>query len=120
MKNSEEKNKGGRPKKDIDPVMVEKLAGIGCTGDEIAAVVGCCRDTLYARFSDTLKKGQDQAKASLRRMQWKAASAGNVTMLIWLGKNMLGQSSKHEIKDGGQHLIEIVHYGDREPKKWTE
>jgi 8-oxo-dGTP pyrophosphatase MutT (NUDIX family) len=32
--------------------MVEKLANIGCTGDEIAAVLDCCRDTIYARFSD--------------------------------------------------------------------
>ena len=25
-------------------------------------------------------------------MQWKAADRGNVTMLIWLGKQVLGQS----------------------------
>ncbi len=95
-------------------------AGIGCTGDEIATVVGCCRDTLYARFSDTLKKGQDQAKASLRRMQWKAASAGNVTMLIWLGKNLLGQSSNHEIKGSEQPVIQVIHYGDEKPCRWGE
>ncbi|MFA6915852.1 MAG: hypothetical protein WC222_05600 [Parachlamydiales bacterium] len=53
---------GGRPQKDIQPEMVEKLASIGCTGDEIATVLGCCRDTLYARFSDSLKKGQTKRK----------------------------------------------------------
>jgi len=29
-------SKGGRPLKEIQPEMVEKLASIGCTGDEIA------------------------------------------------------------------------------------
>ena len=53
---------GGRPLKDIKPEMVEKLASIGCTCDEIATVLECCRDTLYARFSDSLKKGQHKAK----------------------------------------------------------
>ncbi|MGA8163871.1 MAG: hypothetical protein WB791_02465 [Waddliaceae bacterium] len=114
------KNKGGRPKKDIDPQMVEKMASIGCTGDEISAVLGCCRDTLYRRFSDTLKKGQDTAKASLRRMQWKSATMGNVTMQIWLGKNLLGQSNKHEICETEQQIIQVVHYGDQNPKKWSD
>lgn len=91
-------SKGGCPLKDIDQKMVEKLASIGCTGEEIAAVLGCCRDTIYARFSDSLKKGQNQAKIALRRLQWQSATTGNVTMQIWIGKNMLGQSNKHEIQ----------------------
>jgi len=36
----------GRPQKDIQPEMVEKLASIRCAGDEIATVLECCRDTL--------------------------------------------------------------------------
>lgn len=91
------KKQSGRPQKDIQPEMVEKLASIGCTGDEIATVLGCCRDTLYARFSDSLKKGQNQAKIALRRMLWQAATSGNVTMQIWLG---------------------IVHYGKTNPQTW--
>ena len=31
-------------------------------------------------------------------MQWKAADKGNVTMLIWLGKQVLGQAEKQEVK----------------------
>ena len=30
-------------------------------------------------------------------MQWKAAERGNTSMLIWLGKQILGQSDKQEI-----------------------
>lgn len=111
-------NKGGRPPKKIDEEMVEKLASIGCTGDEIAAVLDCCRDTLYARFSDSLKKGQNKAKATLRRLQWQSATSGNITMQIWLGKNMLGQSNKHEIHAIDNRLIQVVHYGDIEPRNW--
>lgn len=32
----------------------------------------------------------------LRREQYKAAMGGNTTMLIWLGKQLLGQSDKSE------------------------
>jgi len=37
-------------------------------------------------------------KASLRRTQWKAATGGNSTMMVWLGKNVLGQTDKQEIE----------------------
>lgn len=79
----------GRPQKEIQPEMVEKLASIGCTGDEIATVLGCCRDTLYARFSDSLKKGQHQAKVALRRMQWQAATSGKDIQRIAVVRKLL-------------------------------
>ena len=109
-----------RPRKSLDVEMIERLASIGCTIEEIASVVGCCRDTLHRRFSDTLKKGQDTAKVSLRRMQWKSAAMGNVTMQIWLGKNMLGQSNKHEIQSQEAQVIQVVHYGQEVPSRWTD
>ncbi len=85
-----------RPQLEIDESLVEKLASIGCTMKEIASVAGCSVDTLERRFADTIKRGQDKGRTSLRRFQWKAAEAGNVTMLIWLGKQLLGQSDKAE------------------------
>ena len=30
-------------------------------------------------------------------MQWKSAEDGNVTMQIWLGKQVLGQAEKQEV-----------------------
>ena len=94
------KKKRGRPKKVIDMVQVEKLASIGCTHEEICAVIGCCKDTLYAQdvFSTVYKKGQDEGKMSLRHMQWQKAKAGHPGMLIWLGKQYLGQADKQEVK----------------------
>lgn len=120
MNKSVDKNKGGRPVKKLNAELIEKLAGIGCTVEEIASTVGCCRDTIHRRFSDILKKGQDTAKVSLRRMQWKSAAMGNVTMQIWLGKNMLGQSNKHEICGQETQIIQVMHYGEKLPEQWVK
>ena len=32
-------------------------------------------------------------------MQWKSAERGSVPMLIWLGKQVLGQTDKSEISE---------------------
>ena len=42
-------------------------------------------------FSDVHKKKSTTGKISLRRSQFQAAAAGNVSMLIWLGKQYLEQ-----------------------------
>ena len=39
-----------RPKKKIDPEVIDRLAAIDCTIDEIASVCGCSRDTIERRF----------------------------------------------------------------------
>lgn len=94
----------GRPKKVIDYVLAEKLAYIQCTIDEIAVVLGISDVTLRKdkRFLAIHRKGMEEGKSSLRRLQWKGAEAGNPTMLIWLGKQYLGQKDKSEVtgKDG--------------------
>lgn len=84
-------------KKDIDPDQVRKLAAIGCTDVEIGDIVGCSHDTLTRRFKDDLVLGRANGKMSLRRKQWETALGGNVTMLIWLGKQILGQADKQVI-----------------------
>lgn len=100
-----EKNKGGRPKKEIDFDMVDNLLGIMCTGEEVADILGVDYDTLNARikeqfkvsFSDYIREKQSKGKASLRRRQYlTAVEEGNPTMLIWLGKQYLGQKDKQE------------------------
>ncbi len=89
-----EKNKGGRPKKEIDPELVRSLAMIHCTKEEIASIVKCSRETLYARFSDVLREGDDQGKQSLKRKMHEIAMRGNVQMLIWLSKQRCGYKDK--------------------------
>ena len=96
-----------RPKKyDIDPEKVEQLASFGCTNTEIASFYGCSADLLEKSYSEFLTKGRDKGKIRLRQVQYRVAVGDsdpenrippNVTMLIWLGKQMLGQSDKQEI-----------------------
>ena len=111
-------NKGGRPKIKIDFKKVQLLAGMFCTGEEIASVLDVDYDTLNSRilekfgvpFSEYIKKYNENGKASLRRMQYKVASEGNSTMLIWLGKQFLGQTDKQDLKHSGNLIINEVKY----------
>lgn len=82
----------GRDKHVIDPQEVFKLAQIGCKDIEIADWFGIDGNTLRYNFSVELTKGREALKQSLRRAQLSVALAGNPTMLIWLGKQYLGQS----------------------------
>jgi len=87
----------GRPKKPIDPKMVQDLASIGCKTTEIATMLEVSVHTLDRRFAQEMAKGRENLKMSLRRWQLEAAKKGNVTMLIWLGKQMLGQQDSTRI-----------------------
>ena len=87
-----------RPKKyNIDTDQVEKLAGLGCTNIEISSFFGCTDSLIRKNYSEYVLKGKENGKIRLRQWQMKSAQKGNVAMLIWLGKQMLGQSDKHEI-----------------------
>lgn len=89
--------KVGRPRADVDPRLVEQLASIGCSNKEIAAACNCSTDTIERNFAAEITKGRENGKTRLRKKQIEVALAGNVTMLIFLGKNMLGQADKQEI-----------------------
>ena len=82
----------GNRKKVVTPEDVYKLAAIGCSDSEIARWFDIADNTLKYNFSEIIAKGRDDLKNSLRRAQIKLALSGNAVMLIWLGKNLLGQS----------------------------
>ena len=90
-----------RPRKEIDGRKVTQLAKIGCTVEEIASVMDCSKDTLERRFAALIKRGKECFKMSLRRLQFKAAKEGNATMLVWLGKNVLGQKDVQALEHSG-------------------
>jgi hypothetical protein len=71
---------------------VEMWASLGCNDKEIADYYGVNEDTFRYNCSEALLRGRHQLKTSLRKAQIKVALGGNSTMLIWLGKNILGQS----------------------------
>lgn len=82
----------GDNKRVISPEEVENIARTWAEYGEIATILGINVETLKYNFSDQILKGRTETKQALRKAQIKAALGGNTTMLIWLGKNILGQS----------------------------
>lgn len=87
-----------RPKLDIDPEQVRRLASIGAPTTDIAWVLGCSVDTIERRFKQEVDEGRANGRVRLRQKQLEIAMSGNAAMLIWLGKQMLGQTDKQELR----------------------
>ena len=84
----------GNRKRVVSPDDVYKLAALGCTNLEIATWFDINKDTLSYTFGEILDKGREDLKVRLRQAQLKLALGGNPTMLIWLGKQILGQTDQ--------------------------
>jgi hypothetical protein len=81
---------------EIDLVELEKLCGLQCTDEEIAAWFNVSVRTIERRrqepeFSEVMHRGRARGRISVRRMQMKLLEQGNASMGIWLGKQLLGQ-----------------------------
>lgn len=109
-KKTSRKGTGGRPKFAINYADAEKLATMQCTVTEIAEFLGCSRRTLERddQFCRIHKRGLERGRMSLRRMQWKKAESGDRVMLIWLGKQYLGQKDKHEHAGDKDQPLEVL------------
>ncbi len=99
-----------RPRAVIDYDAVEKLAHLQCTQKEIASFLELSVRTLQRdeEFCRLYKKGLESGKMSLRRMQWRKAEEGNGTMLIWLGKQYLGQREEPADEQANDALNRLV------------
>lgn len=94
-----EKRKRGKPQITIDWHKVDRFLESGCTGTEIAGSFGCHPDTLYKQcedekgmlFSAYAAQKRGSGDSLIRAAQMRLALTGNSSMLIWLGKNRLGQ-----------------------------
>jgi hypothetical protein len=83
---------------------IRKLAEIQCTLREAAGVLLVHENTLCTFLGPSGSKeareawesGCQEGRASIRRKQYEVAMRGSPTMLIWWGKNHLGQSDKIE------------------------
>lgn len=78
---------------DVTPEQVQELANLGCTKNEIARLLRTSPDVIE-QYNDDFMFGINQLKRNLRRKQIELALDGNPNMLIWLGKNLLGQVDK--------------------------
>lgn len=97
----------GRKKAEINWKTVDGLLKAGCTGTEVAAHLGIHPDTLYnhveeiykTNFSAYSQTKRESGDALLKAAQFKkAVNELDNTMLVWLGKQRLGQSDKKEVK----------------------
>jgi len=96
----------GRKPIAIDLALIERAAALGLTVEEIADLLGVSRWTIERRADAALQRGRAKLALRLRRMQWRAAKRGSAAMLIWLGKQYLGQRDAQDIRtDGGQLAI---------------
>jgi len=89
----------GRPRKWIvDYDAVEKLAHIQATQEEIAYMLGVTPDLFSHRkmvdpkLREALDRGSVGGKISLRRAMFRSLEEGNVTMMIWLSKQLFHYS----------------------------
>lgn len=109
----------GRPKAIIDWNYVGKMLEAGASAVGIAATLGIEEDTLRKRcpsdnnctFSEFSQQKKAKGDELLRTKQFQVAMTGDRTMLIWLGKQRLGQMDKSlsEVtgKDGEPVKIEV-------------
>jgi hypothetical protein len=84
-----------RPEAKIDLAELEKLCGMQCTDEEIAAFFGVSTRTIerrrkVKRFSDVMENAKAKGRVSVRRSLFKQAGNGNIAAAIFLAKNLLG------------------------------
>lgn len=84
-----------RPEAKIDLAELEKLCGMQCTDEEIAAFFGVSTRTIerrrkVKRFSEVMENAKAKGRVSVRRSLFKLAANGNVAAAIFLSKNLLG------------------------------
>ena len=102
---------------EVDWKVVSKLCKIQCTGEEIASFLDISYDTLERackreqkiKLAEYIAQKKLGGKVSLRRAQFTKALSGNPTMLIWAGKQYLGQTDKKEVTGAGggpqEHVV---------------
>jgi len=81
----------GRDKIVVPEEQVLELAKLHSTNQEMADFFGVKLQTFVDNFRDIIQKGRLLTKQRLRKAQLDLALKGDRTMLIFLGKNILGQ-----------------------------
>lgn len=109
-----------RPKANIDWKKVDQLLYSGCMTTEIAAFFGLSTDTFYIRckkdlgvdFSSYSQEKKAVGESLLRKKQFDIAMEGDRTMLIWLGKQRLGQKENRDENTSDQKQVYKVNYSN--------
>jgi len=116
------KKKVGKPRRKITPAQMKEAEGYAydwCRNHTIEGLMGWPNAFINGRkdISKRMAKKRQQATADLRRAQReKAVESKDVTMMIWLGKNELGQADKSvtKIETGDVPAVLVVGVGTRD------
>jgi len=116
--------KRGPKKIKIDWKEFDKLCAMQCTLPELAEWFGCSVDTIERRckedkklkFAEYFKKKRTKGKISLRRAQFQTANKGSASLLIWLGKQYLGQSDQPGMGADAENIVFNVNFGKQQKK----
>jgi hypothetical protein len=110
-----EKNLGGRPRKEINWSKLDDIIiwasqqycaeQLDVSVDTLARAITERFDMGFAEYKD---KRREPLKINLLVKQYEVAMRGNVAMLIWLGKQHLGQAEKVEEKKNSNIQISIT------------
>lgn len=118
----------GRPRVEIDWSKLDGMLMYGATCLEVANELDCAEDTVVrhikekhgVNFKDYREKKMGSIRLRLRQKQIRMALDGNVALLIFLGKNLLGQSDKQEttfaVGENSEKLV-LDLSGTYDPKK---
>jgi hypothetical protein len=92
----------------IDLEELEKLAALHCTQEEAAGWFGIARETLsrklrQKRYREAWDRGKLRGLVSLRRKQFQKNTDA---MLIWLGKQYLGQRDRPDGDENSRSAAE--------------
>ena len=101
-----------------DSKIVGELAAAGCSNSEIADILGCSKKMIGSRrFAAILAKNRAEVRKHLRQVQIEAALGGSVMMMIWLGRQLLGQTSENDISVDSDPEQLIVVLDEKQKKK---
>lgn len=101
--------RGPKPKLGLDDRTLDQIRALGriqATMEETAAVMRVSRSLMFQFMKENpeareaYEDGKLEGTASLRRTQYALALDKNPTMLIWLGKQHLGQVDRKEMEIG--------------------
>jgi hypothetical protein len=76
---------------------VRKFAGIGMNQQQIAEALNLTKSTISDVYGEEYHAGKADLTKKLRGKQVRVAMEGNVPMLIWLGKIVLGDRDTQQI-----------------------
>ena len=99
-----------RPRKQLNVKTIETLAMRMVPVADMALILDCSKRTLEVRYLAVIEQGRAKARKSLLSTQFSVAMGGNVAMLIWLGKQCLGQKDRQILGHEGQMAVTFADF----------